>query len=74
MTIAERGKWHACALAALICTACTVGPDFQRLPRPDVHAYVREPLTGTTAAPAAGGAAQTFTQAAEVPARWWSGF
>ena len=71
----ETGQWGASALAsALICTACTVGPDFQRPPRPDVHAYVREPLTGTTAAPAAGGAAQTFTQGAEVPARWWSGF
>jgi NodT family efflux transporter outer membrane factor (OMF) lipoprotein len=39
-----------------------------------VQSYLREPVTATAAAPAAGGAAQTFKQGAEPPPRWWTGF
>jgi len=63
------------ALSAVLCTACAVGPDFHRPPPPDVHAYVREPLSGTAASePTAAGLQQTFREGAEVPSRWWTGF
>jgi NodT family efflux transporter outer membrane factor (OMF) lipoprotein len=62
------------ALSVLLCSACAVGPDFKRPSPPDAHGYVREPLTATAAASAAGGAAQSFKEGVEVPARWWIGF
>jgi NodT family efflux transporter outer membrane factor (OMF) lipoprotein len=70
----ERGR-QACLLAnAILCASCAVGPDFKRPAQPEVQGYTREPLAATATAPVAGGAAQTFKQAAEVPQRWWTGF
>jgi NodT family efflux transporter outer membrane factor (OMF) lipoprotein len=59
---------------AMLCAGCTLGPDFHRPLPPDAQSYVREPVTGTAAAQAAGGAAQTFKPGAEPPPRWWTGF
>jgi NodT family efflux transporter outer membrane factor (OMF) lipoprotein len=61
-------------LAAILCTSCTVGPDFKRPAQPEVPAYTREPVAATATAPVAGGGAQTFKAGTEVPERWWTGF
>jgi NodT family efflux transporter outer membrane factor (OMF) lipoprotein len=63
----------AAALAALLCNACAVGPDFRRPAVPAPDRYTVEPLPAQTAeAAAAGGAAQTFAAGAPVPAQWWT--
>jgi NodT family efflux transporter outer membrane factor (OMF) lipoprotein len=63
----------ATALAALLCSACAVGPEFRRPATPVTDRYTVEPLPAQTAeAAAAGGAAQTFAAGAPVPAQWWT--
>jgi NodT family efflux transporter outer membrane factor (OMF) lipoprotein len=63
-----------CSSAALLAGlgACAVGPNFHRPAPPKAADYGSAPVTGETAAsPGAGGAAQTFTPALEIPAEWW---
>jgi len=64
----------AAGASALLCAACTVGPDYHRPAPPGADSYVREPLAETAAAPVPGGSAQRFDPAGEVPPRWWTGF
>jgi NodT family efflux transporter outer membrane factor (OMF) lipoprotein len=61
--------------AALLLSACSMGPDFQRPSPPATAKYTpaREPQT-TAAAEGAGGAAQRFITGAALPARWWELF
>ena len=61
------------ALAALATAAgCTVGPDFNRPGKPKVDGYTPESLAPhTVAADVAGGAAQNFNPAADIPGQWW---
>lgn len=63
-------------LAALALLAgCTVGPDFQTPPAPEVSGYTPEPLTKPTAdAPTSGGGAQYFNAGQDIPGQWWELF
>ena len=57
----------------LVCGGCAVGPDFKAPPAPTAKSVTREPLPAQTqATPVAGGAAQRFDPAAELPSHWWS--
>lgn len=52
-----------------------MGPNFHRPPAPVTDRYTVEPLPDVTAsAPGAGGAAQHFLAATDVPRNWWSLF
>jgi NodT family efflux transporter outer membrane factor (OMF) lipoprotein len=61
--------------AALLVAGCAVGPDFLRPKPPAVEGYTPEPLpTQTAAADVAGGAAQRFVKAMDIPGQWWTLF
>lgn len=65
----------AMVLAALLLTACAVGPDFTRPVAPAVSSYTPEPLvTQTVSAPAAGGEVQRFVSGEDIPGQWWTLF
>jgi len=68
------GGWlPAIGLAAL--SGCAVGPDFERPTAPDVTGYTSAPLAQQTAsAEVAGGEAQRFVQALDIPGQWWTLF
>ncbi len=52
-----------------------VGPDFERPAPPSADRYTESPLpAATVAAPGTGGASQTFTPEANLPAQWWTLF
>src|SRR5262249_34877472 len=56
----------------LLAGACAVGPDFERPPAPQVAGYTPEPLAQQTASSeVAGGEAQRFVQALDIPGEWW---
>jgi NodT family efflux transporter outer membrane factor (OMF) lipoprotein len=56
-------------VAAMLVSACAVGPDFVRPAAPDAERFTREtPLVVTVAAD---GVSQHFTPGAAVPADWW---
>jgi NodT family efflux transporter outer membrane factor (OMF) lipoprotein len=60
---------------AMLVTGCAVGPDFSRPAAPATNRYTPEPLaTQTASAPIAGGEAQQFIPAAEIPKQWWTVF
>ena len=61
-------------LAGLL-TGCAVGPDFHRPQPPEASGYSPggQP-EATVAAPVPGGAAQHFSDGADIPAQWWSLF
>jgi NodT family efflux transporter outer membrane factor (OMF) lipoprotein len=60
------------ALAAVLVSACAVGPDFKRPAAPAVDRYTAEPLAGDTVA--ADGHSQRFADNAAVPGDWWQLF
>ncbi|MGN6085670.1 efflux transporter outer membrane subunit [Trinickia sp.] len=61
--------------AMLVCGGCAVGPDFKAPAAPTAKSVTREPLPAQTqATPVAGGAAQHFDPAAELPSHWWSAY
>lgn len=69
--------WSAlAALSMLLLAGCAVGPDFKRPAAPDVKGYTAAPLATTTASTpgVAGGAAQHFTEGANLPGDWWTLF
>ena len=62
-------------LAAVLVTACAVGPNFERPKPPDVSEYTTAPLSTTVASPnVAGGEAQHFANGADITADWWTLF
>jgi len=62
-------------LAGLLLAGCAVGPDFSRPAAPAVNGYTTQPVSAPTAsAPVAGGEAQRFVNAADIPAQWWTLF
>ncbi|HEY8026109.1 MAG TPA: efflux transporter outer membrane subunit [Burkholderiaceae bacterium] len=62
-------------LAGLLLAGCAVGPDFSRPAAPAVSGYTAQPVsTPTSSAPVAGGEAQRFFNAADIPAQWWTLF
>jgi NodT family efflux transporter outer membrane factor (OMF) lipoprotein len=66
-----------CTSAAVLLTVagCAVGPDFLVPPAPESAGYSAEKPTGSTvASPGAGGAAQTFDAARDIPGDWWTLF
>ena len=62
------GAWGG-VLAAVLLSACAVGPDFVRPAPPAVDRYTSEPQTATTLA--AGGQVQRFKSDTAVAADWW---
>ncbi|MBV8379626.1 MAG: efflux transporter outer membrane subunit [Paucibacter sp.] len=61
--------------AAMLCSACVVGPDFKRPDALGAKAYAPAPLPAATAsAPQPFGAAQRFDAGRDVPAQWWTLF
>src|SRR5271165_1121172 len=65
---------HA-ALAALLLTACTVGPDFQRPAAPSVDGYTPEPPADPAATTrVTAGTAQHFISGQDLPGDWWTLF
>jgi NodT family efflux transporter outer membrane factor (OMF) lipoprotein len=63
------------ALLAAGLAGCAAGPDFQRPAAPTSTRYTAAPLAArTVAAPVAGGAAQGFVEAQDLPERWWTLF
>jgi NodT family efflux transporter outer membrane factor (OMF) lipoprotein len=62
-------------LAGLLLAGCAAGPDFSRPSAPAVNGYTAQPVSALTAsAPVAGGEAQRFVNAADIPAQWWTLF
>jgi len=61
--------------AALLTSACAVGPNFQRPAAPAIGGYTPAPLPRATAQAATlGGEAQRFVDGADIPADWWTLF
>lgn len=73
-------RHSACGSVALIgallaISGCTVGPDFVHPAPPAVDRITQDPLPiATVAAPMAGGAAQRFVAARDIPGEWWALF
>src|SRR5665213_2203222 len=62
-------------LAAMLLSACAVGPDFIKPPAPDVKGYTPEPLGSQTAsARTPAGEAQHFVHGLDLPGQWWTLF
>ena len=67
------GRTSMALLAGL--GGCAVGPNFHRPPPPQAADYGSAPVKGgTVASLGVGGAAQTFTPGADIPAEWWTLF
>lgn len=64
------------AIAAVsLLSACMLGPDFARPKAPPVTSYTDTPLPQRTQSSAvAGGAAQEFVTAMDIPGQWWTLF
>ncbi len=63
------------AAAALLVSACAVGPDFKTPAAPAIAAYAPQQPATTAATPdVAGGAAQTLASGADLPGDWWTLF
>ncbi|RDV00986.1 efflux transporter outer membrane subunit [Trinickia dinghuensis] len=59
----------------LACGGCAVGPDFKSPAAPLAKSLTPEPLPDQTqATPVAGGAAQRFDPAAQLPSQWWTAY
>src|SRR5438046_5781404 len=67
---------RALSLCCVVGSAgCAVGPDFHQPDAPTTDVYTAVPLAQqTSAASVAGGAAQRFVSAREIPAQWWTLF
>ncbi|MGC1453610.1 MAG: efflux transporter outer membrane subunit [Nitrospirota bacterium] len=66
----------AALIANLALAGCAVGPDFRTPEAPSTTAYTATELLkpGSSAVPAAGGAAQHLVPGQEIPAQWWTLF
>ena len=66
--------WLLPVIAGLL-SACAVGPDFKTPAAPAVQQYTSgTPVTATVASVGAGGVAQRFDPAMDIPAQWWALF
>ncbi|SFB14227.1 efflux transporter, outer membrane factor (OMF) lipoprotein, NodT family [Collimonas sp. OK607] len=66
--------WFLPIIAGLL-SGCAVGPDFQTPAAPVVQQYTAgTPVTATVASAGAGGVAQRFDPAMDIPAQWWALF
>ena len=76
MTRHRRSASHlATLMVMLLAGACAVGPDFERPTAPQVTGYTPEPLAQqTTSSDVAGGEAQRFVEALDIPGQWWTLF
>jgi NodT family efflux transporter outer membrane factor (OMF) lipoprotein len=76
MACGAKFRFRCSSIAAALCFAagCTVGPNFKKPPAPDVPGYTPAPISTTSSADVAGGAAQTFTTSRDIPAEWWTLF
>lgn len=63
------------AIAGLL-AGCAVGPDYKQPPAPLGNGYAHDVLASKTtlSAPTAGGNAQTFVTALDIPGQWWTLF
>jgi NodT family efflux transporter outer membrane factor (OMF) lipoprotein len=62
-------------LAALLLSACAVGPNFRQPAAPETPGFVAGPLPAATAsAPLPGGDPQRFVDGLDIPGQWWSLF
>jgi NodT family efflux transporter outer membrane factor (OMF) lipoprotein len=64
------------AISAVLLTAgCAVGPEFKRPAAPANGGYTPAPLSTTSSTPnVAGGEAQQFVEARDIPGQWWTLF
>jgi NodT family efflux transporter outer membrane factor (OMF) lipoprotein len=63
------------ALAAALLVACAVGPNFKPPAAPRNTGYLpADPPEATASAPVAGGEAQRFAAAQDIPGQWWTLF
>lgn len=66
--------WLLPVIAGLL-SACAVGPDFQAPAAPAVQQYTSgTPVTVTVGSAGAGGVAQRFEPAMDIPEQWWALF
>jgi NodT family efflux transporter outer membrane factor (OMF) lipoprotein len=74
--VAARWLANTTALAAaMLVTACAVGPDFLHPAAPEITRYTREPLAShTSGADVAGGQRQMFAPGRDIPEAWWALF
>ncbi len=71
----RRSAASCCSALLLALTGCAVGPDYRRLPAPDVARYTAQALPAATVASGDGASdAQRFQQGHDVPSRWWTQF
>ncbi|HEY2751007.1 TolC family protein, partial [Phenylobacterium sp.] len=65
----------ASTAAALLVSACAVGPNFNSPAPPGVRDYTPEPPAATASAPGvAGGQAQAFAYGSDIAGDWWTVF
>ena len=70
-----RSRFLIAAALSLAATGCAVGPNFRAPPPPATRRYLPAPLPSRTAsAPVAGGQAQRFVAARDIPGDWWTLF
>jgi NodT family efflux transporter outer membrane factor (OMF) lipoprotein len=63
------------SLAWVLVAGCTVGPNFNKPPAPNVLGYAPTPISTTSSTPGvSGGEAQHFVEGAEIPSEWWALF
>jgi NodT family efflux transporter outer membrane factor (OMF) lipoprotein len=67
---------HFIAISAVLLTAgCAVGPEFKRPAAPTNSGYTPAPLSTTSSTSnVAGGEAQRFVEARDIPGEWWTLF
>src|ERR1700687_1839810 len=71
-----KSKNSLLVLAAMLLSACAVGPNYKQPPAPKTSGFVPAgALQATTAsAPLPGGEAQHFVDGLDIPGQWWSLF
>ncbi|MEP6897939.1 MAG: efflux transporter outer membrane subunit [Rhodanobacter sp.] len=68
----RRLRLLAGVLVPMLMAGCSVGPDFSKPAAPEVTGYTAHPLPATiVGADVAGGSAQRFVKAGDIPADWW---
>src|SRR5258707_1895653 len=60
-------------MAAVLLSACAVGPNYKQPPAPETSGFVPAgaPPSATASAPVAGGNPQRFVDRLGIPGQWW---